>query len=205
MWKKAFSSGRKKGHSAQPQDGKQRRSTQGKKRESIEQLLEQTGSRDVSIHRSQSGSYGFNLRGTAKIPGGERQRGQYVRSVDFGSTSHEAGLRSGDRIIEVNGEQCDDESHEEVIRQIKVAPSPLKLLVVRDPRMRVHAKKVTQALLGEEHTYVMNDSTNIPHFTVEMTEAPLGRTKMLQERLSCIRFEPPGVTREISENATVSD
>lgn len=116
----------------------------------------------------------------------------------------------------MNGEQCDDESHEEVIRQIKVAPSPLKLLVVRDPRMRVHAKKVTQALLGEEHTYVMNDSTNIPRrnsraplhfvidvladpvplfpcaytvadFTVEMTEAPLGRTKMLQERYVFVR------------------
>jgi hypothetical protein len=93
----------------------------------------------------------------------------------------------------VNGEQCDDESHEEVIRQIKVAPSPLKLLVVRDPRMRVHAKKVTQALLGEEHTYVMNDSTNIPrrnscaplHFFIDVLADPV---PFFPLRLYCCRL-----------------
>lgn len=67
----------------------------GKKRESIEQLLEQTGSHDVSIHRSQSGSYGFNLRGTAKIPGGERQRSPHPSPLpSHAIASHRTPIRS---------------------------------------------------------------------------------------------------------------
>ena len=70
--------------------------------------------------------------------------------------------QSGDRIVEVDGQVCDDAPHQEVIRMIRAAGSPLRLRVVRDERMRVHAKKITKSLLGKGHTHVMNDRTNIP-------------------------------------------
>jgi len=46
------------------------------------------------LEQSASG-YGFNLHSE------KGKQGRYVRAVDEGSTSAAAGLRSGDRIIEV--------------------------------------------------------------------------------------------------------
>lgn len=54
--------------------------------------------------------------------------------------------------------------------------------VVRDPARSMTAKRVTESLLEKESRAVIHDETGVPHFTVEMTEAPLGRTKMLRER-----------------------
>lgn len=62
------------------------------RRKSIEQLIATEGSLRIRVARGKKG-FGFNLRGTTGVSGAKRQRGQYVRSVDFGSPAHEAGLR----------------------------------------------------------------------------------------------------------------
>lgn len=52
--------------------------------------------------------YGFHLHG-------ERNRGgQFIRKVEPGSSADLAGLRPGDRLVEVNGENVENETHHQV-------------------------------------------------------------------------------------------
>lgn len=52
--------------------------------------------------------YGFHLHG-------ERSSGaQFIRRIEAGSPAELAGLRSGDRVVEVNGKNVEKESHQEV-------------------------------------------------------------------------------------------
>uniref|UniRef100_A0A671PTW8 PDZ domain-containing protein n=1 Tax=Sinocyclocheilus anshuiensis TaxID=1608454 RepID=A0A671PTW8_9TELE len=55
--------------------------------------------------------YGFHLHG-------ERNRGaQYIRRIEPGSPADLSGLRSGDRVVEVNGENVEGETHQQVTRE----------------------------------------------------------------------------------------
>ncbi|KAL5007771.1 hypothetical protein ScPMuIL_016577 [Solemya velum] len=68
--------------------------------------------------------YGFNLhaeRGKA---------GQYIGKVDDGSPSEAAGLKEGDRIVEVNGTNIGNENHQQVVGRIKAYSDEVNLLVV---------------------------------------------------------------------------
>ncbi|XP_018333727.1 Na(+)/H(+) exchange regulatory cofactor NHE-RF1 [Agrilus planipennis] len=71
--------------------------------------------------------YGFNLHAEKGKPG------QYIGKVDEGSPAEAAGLRAGDRILEVNGESIADKSHKQVVEAIKALPNETKLLVA-DPQ-----------------------------------------------------------------------
>lgn len=52
--------------------------------------------------------YGFHLHG-------ERNKGgQFIRKVEPGSSADLAGLRAGDRLVEVNGENVENETHHQV-------------------------------------------------------------------------------------------
>lgn len=52
--------------------------------------------------------YGFHLHG-------ERNKGgQFIRKVEPGSSADLAGLRPGDRVVEVNGENVENETHHQV-------------------------------------------------------------------------------------------
>ncbi|XP_028829552.1 Na(+)/H(+) exchange regulatory cofactor NHE-RF2 isoform X2 [Denticeps clupeoides] len=68
--------------------------------------------------------YGFHLHG-------ERNRGaQYVRKIEPGSPADLAGLRSGDRVVEVNGENVEGDPHHLVVQKIKANEHRTRLLVV---------------------------------------------------------------------------
>lgn len=60
--------------------------------------------------------YGFHLHG-------ERNKGgQFIRSVEPGSSADMAGLRPGDRVVEVNGENVEMEPHYQVSYWKKIRP-----------------------------------------------------------------------------------
>lgn len=68
--------------------------------------------------------YGFNLHA-------ERDRkGQFIGQIDAGSPADAGGLKDGDRIIEVNGENVEDDSHQQVIQRIKAGGDQTKMLVL---------------------------------------------------------------------------
>lgn len=60
--------------------------------------------------------YGFHLHG-------ERNKGgQFIRQVEPGSSADMAGLRPGDRVVEVNGENVEMEPHYQVSYWDKIRP-----------------------------------------------------------------------------------
>lgn len=68
--------------------------------------------------------YGFNLHA-------EKSRsGQFIGKVDDESPAQLAGLREGDRIVEVNGVNIAQENHRQVVERIKSVQNETRLLVV---------------------------------------------------------------------------
>uniref|UniRef100_A0A3Q0RRE3 Na(+)/H(+) exchange regulatory cofactor NHE-RF n=1 Tax=Amphilophus citrinellus TaxID=61819 RepID=A0A3Q0RRE3_AMPCI len=93
--------------------------------------------------------YGFHLHG-------ERNRGgQFVRKVEPGSSADLAGLRPGDRVVEVNGENVENETHHQVVNRIREVPHRTRLLVVdreTDDYLRSHGLDCTEGLAIEMGT-----------------------------------------------------
>jgi hypothetical protein len=85
--------------------------------------------------------FGFNLYAEKKKPG------QYIGEIDSDSPAEAAGLKEGDRIIEVNGVNVNMENHRQVVQRIKAVAGETRLLVVdqksadwhRDHRVLVKA------------------------------------------------------------------
>ncbi|CAL8358301.1 unnamed protein product [Boreogadus saida] len=68
--------------------------------------------------------FGFHLRG-------ERTRGgQWIRRVEPGSCAELSGLRAGDRVVEVNGENVERETHHQVVDRIQAGVHRARLLVI---------------------------------------------------------------------------
>jgi len=68
--------------------------------------------------------YGFNLHA-------ERDRkGQFIGRIDANSPAEAGGLKDGDRIIEVNGDNVEDDSHQQVIQRIKAGGDETRMLVL---------------------------------------------------------------------------
>uniref|UniRef100_A0A023F7J4 Putative na+/h+ exchange regulatory cofactor nhe-rf1-like protein n=1 Tax=Triatoma infestans TaxID=30076 RepID=A0A023F7J4_TRIIF len=85
--------------------------------------------------------YGFNLHAEKGKPG------QYIGKVDEGSPAEAAGLKEGDRIIEVNGINIAQDNHKQVVQRIKALKSETKLLVV-DAESELYFKSQNITLHG---------------------------------------------------------
>ncbi|CAL8265095.1 unnamed protein product [Gadus morhua 'NCC'] len=68
--------------------------------------------------------YGFHLHGE------KGKSGQYIRKVEAGTAAEVSGLRAGDRVIQVNGENVEKETHHKVVQRIKALEGETRLLVV---------------------------------------------------------------------------
>lgn len=68
--------------------------------------------------------YGFNLHAE------KGKYGQFVGQVDAGSPALAAGLKAGDRIVEVNNESIGNENHQQVVSRVKESGDSVWLLVV---------------------------------------------------------------------------
>ncbi|XP_049575326.2 Na(+)/H(+) exchange regulatory cofactor NHE-RF2 [Syngnathus scovelli] len=68
--------------------------------------------------------YGFHLHGE------KNKGGQFIRKVEPGSSADHGGLRPGDRVVEVNGENVEKDSHSQVVERIREVPHRTRLLVV---------------------------------------------------------------------------
>ncbi|XP_047402847.1 Na(+)/H(+) exchange regulatory cofactor NHE-RF1 isoform X1 [Sciurus carolinensis] len=86
--------------------------------------------------------YGFHLHGE------KGKAGQFIRLVEPGSPAEKAGLLAGDRLVEVNGENVEKETHQQVVSRIRAALNAVRLLVV-DPETDEQLKKLG-VQVGEE-------------------------------------------------------
>uniref|UniRef100_A0A8C5QI28 Na(+)/H(+) exchange regulatory cofactor NHE-RF n=1 Tax=Leptobrachium leishanense TaxID=445787 RepID=A0A8C5QI28_9ANUR len=86
------------------------------------------------IRKGEQG-YGFHLHGE------KGKSGQYIRKVEPGSPAESAGLKAGDRLLEVNGENVEKETHHQVVQRIKAVENETRLLVVdRETDEHIHLK-----------------------------------------------------------------
>ncbi|XP_042196904.1 Na(+)/H(+) exchange regulatory cofactor NHE-RF2 isoform X2 [Callorhinchus milii] len=87
--------------------------------------------------RGESG-YGFHLHGE------KGKSGQFIRKVEPGSPAETAGLRPGDRVIGVNGDNVEKETHHQVVQRIKTLENETRLLVVdREADEYLHSLRLT--------------------------------------------------------------
>lgn len=81
-----------------------------------------------------AGGYGFNLHSEKSKPG------QFIKTIDEDSPAQRAGLRSQDKIVQVNGVSVIGKQHSEVVAAIKAGGDETRLLVV-DPETDDFFKK----------------------------------------------------------------
>ncbi|KAM7382192.1 hypothetical protein PAMA_012856 [Pampus argenteus] len=70
-----------------------------------------------------SSGYGFHLHGE------KGKTGQFIRLVESDTPASAAGLRAGDRLMFVNGESVEGESHQQVVARIRATTGALELIV----------------------------------------------------------------------------
>nr|XP_046232113.1 Na(+)/H(+) exchange regulatory cofactor NHE-RF1a isoform X2 [Scatophagus argus] len=78
----------------------------------------------LCVLRRDSSGYGFHLHG-------ERGKtGQFIRLVEPDTPASASGLLAGDRLVFVNGENVEGESHQRVVARIRDTTGALELIVV---------------------------------------------------------------------------
>ncbi|XP_034103509.1 Na(+)/H(+) exchange regulatory cofactor NHE-RF1 [Drosophila albomicans] len=76
------------------------------------------------VKRTDFDGYGFNLHSEKVKPG------QFIGKVDANSPAEAAGLKEGDRILEVNGVSIGSETHKQVVARIKAISNEVRLLLI---------------------------------------------------------------------------
>ncbi|XP_017149584.1 Na(+)/H(+) exchange regulatory cofactor NHE-RF1 [Drosophila miranda] len=76
------------------------------------------------VKRPDFDGYGFNLHSEKVKPG------QFIGKVDAKSPAESAGLKEGDRILEVNGVSIGSETHKQVVARIKAIANEVRLLLI---------------------------------------------------------------------------
>jgi hypothetical protein len=119
--------------------------------------------RTVTLIPRPSESLGFSIRG-----GKEHGLGVFVSQVDEDSTAYKNGLRTGDRLVEVNGVPFDRIAHSSAVRVLK-SDGPLKIGV--QTMGRVPAKQKD----GNSYTWFQSDGSLLPDVLDLETEEGLVR------------------------------
>ncbi|CAN7941476.1 unnamed protein product [Ixodes pacificus] len=109
--------------------------------------------------------FGFNLHTEKSKPG------QYLGKIDPGSPAQLAGLKEGDRIVEVNGINISNENHKQVVERIKAVSNETKLLVV-DPLADTWYK---------EHKIIIKNNLS----SVKQSKTPVPRPKKVGAVFFC--------------------
>ncbi|XP_035516510.1 Na(+)/H(+) exchange regulatory cofactor NHE-RF2-like [Morone saxatilis] len=129
--------------------------------------------------------YGFHLHG-------ERNKGgQFIRKVEPGSSADLGGLRPGDRVVEVNGENVEKETHHQVVNRIREVPHRTRLLVVdrdTDDYLRSHGLACTEDLAIEMGTLSPRPS---PGPTPSTSPIPRDNSPLSPKPNHTFSFPPP--------------
>ncbi|KAF0026550.1 hypothetical protein F2P81_021287 [Scophthalmus maximus] len=118
-----------------------------------------------------SSEYGFSLRSV------KGQQGLFMTEVIPGSVADRAGVKVNDRLMEVNGENIEDSTHDQVVDKIRLAGSSFMFLLVDEETDRYYQNKhmkIEARLATANH---------LPHkpCLIKMTKGPDGYGFLLKE------------------------
>ena len=110
--------------------------------------------------------YGFNL---------EKRRGrdgQYIGNIELGSPADRGGLRDGDRVVEVNGENIETKSHKKVVKKIKDLKGEVSLLLVdavsdefiRNAKIKLTSKYPDVVVIHSSKTEELLEDVDVDQF-----------------------------------------
>lgn len=113
----------------------------------------------------------------------------FIRLVEAGSPAERSGLRAGDRLLEVDGENVERESHQQVVERIRAAAGAVSLLVVdpvADEQLQKRGGPGTDPPAGGGQAAVE------PAEPATREPSAGGRREELRPRLCCMKKGPNG-------------
>ncbi|XP_056246198.1 Na(+)/H(+) exchange regulatory cofactor NHE-RF3 [Seriola aureovittata] len=125
-----------------------------------------------------SAGYGFHLNGIQGVSG------QYIKEVVKGGAAERAGLEDDDIVVEVNGLNVEQSSHEEVVAIIRRSGSSLEMLVAKKSiydQLKAKGVTITRLLLGET-SYVQVHTAEAPEERHHEEDRPETTTEISRER-----------------------
>ncbi|TKS67095.1 Na(+)/H(+) exchange regulatory cofactor NHE-RF3 [Collichthys lucidus] len=125
-----------------------------------------------------SAGYGFHLNGIQGV------NGQYIMDVVEGGAAHRAGLVNGDIVVEVNGTNVEQSSHEDVVEIIHRSGNSLEMLVAKRSvyeQLKAKGVSITRLLLGET-SYAQVHYADSPKEEKREKARPETPTKPARER-----------------------
>ena len=135
--------------------------------------------------------FGFNLYAEKKKPG------QYIGEIDSDSPAEAAGLKEGDRIIEVNGVNVNLENHRQVVQRIKAVAEETRLLVVDEKSADWHRER--RVLVKASLPYVIQlSSEKADKSDHDGTERPSANHNEVFEEVTGIDSSPQTSSRSTS-------
>ncbi|CAG0915998.1 unnamed protein product [Notodromas monacha] len=133
--------------------------------------------------------YGFHLQAIKSKPG------QFIGKIDDDSPAEKAGLKQGDRIVEVNGVNINNENHLQVVERIKANPQTVDLLVV-DPECFAYYNEKNMVIesSGDDVLLLANEIRKI---ALEEEEVPSVSSESMENQAEEI------IPKKVQQNATV--
>lgn len=120
--------------------------------------------------------YGFNLHAE------KSKSGQFIGKVDDNSPAVLAGLREGDKIIEVNFVNISNENHRQVVERIKSITNETRLLVVDEAADKWYRER--KIVIKSTQPNVICYRTTVPRPAPGMLPIPCSPDLALRNRSS---------------------
>lgn len=116
------------------------------------------------------------------------EEGHYLKNIVEGEAADLAGIKAGDRIVEINGTNVEGSSHAEVVNMIRESEEKVSFLIV-DEETDAHFKAknilVTSALVAKQH----NDVADGEAAEEDTSDAPKARLCRLIKSNGTFGFE----------------
>uniref|UniRef100_A0A1A9VCW6 PDZ domain-containing protein n=1 Tax=Glossina austeni TaxID=7395 RepID=A0A1A9VCW6_GLOAU len=123
------------------------------------------------VKRADFDGYGFNLHSEKAKPG------QFIGKVDSNSPAESAGLKEGDRIVEVNGVSIGNESHKQVVQRIKAIANEVRLLLIDVDGKGDNAKQTINGNVEE----IVGTSQTVPGISENINTITMVSTKRVSQ------------------------
>merc|ERR1711953_929497 len=135
--------------------------------------------------------YGFNLHTN------KSEESQLVGNVDPESPADAAGVKKGDRIIEVNGTNISNENHAQVVARIKAGGEETRILVADRECFDWHRER--SLTISSSLTYVLHLSSERP-----ASPSPSSSTSASEEESAPVEI-PPAPVQPVPTCPTLSN